>query len=297
MRRAVERWAAGSRRAVAGPLRGALRRAGYDVVRHPTAVAAPPPEEIEELDPAAREVIATVRPYTLTSPARIFALWQAVRYVAAADVPGAIVESGVWRGGSMMAVAMTLLEMDRPDRDLYLFDTFTEMPPPGPRDVDLYGIEADRYHEQAAKGDVNPAFEYLPYERVQDLIRQTGYPTERIHFVQGLVEETIPERAPEQIALLRLDTDYYSSTSHEMAHLFPRVADGGVLIVDDYGHWRGSAEAVDEHLAESGMPLLLHRIDYTGRIAVVHRGVGPGDVAADGAGSVMNTGERRRSRH
>jgi len=268
--RAVGRWAAGGRRAVAGPLRGAVRRAGYDVVRHPAAPVVPAwPEDV---DPAARPVIEAVRPYTLTSPERVFALWQAVRYVAAADIPGAIVECGVWRGGSMMAAAMTLLAMGRADRDLYLFDTFTEMPPPGPRDVDLYGVEARCYHEQAAREGADPAFDYLPYERVQDLIRQTGYPPERIHFVQGLVEETVPDRAPEQIALLRLDTDYYSSTSHEMRHLFPRVADGGVLIVDDYGHWRGSAEAVDEHLAESGMPLLLNRIDYTARIAVVHRG-------------------------
>ena len=264
------RWAAGGRRAVAGPLRGAVRRAGYDIVRHPAAPVVPAwPEDV---DPAARPVIEAVRPYTLTSPERVFALWQAVRYVAAADIPGAIVECGVWRGGSMMAVAMTLLAMDRADRDLYLFDTFTEMPPPGPRDVDLYGVDARCYHEQAAREGADPAFDYLPYERVQDLIRQTGYPPERIHFVQGLVEETVPDRAPEQIALLRLDTDYYSSTSHEMRHLFPRVADGGVLIVDDYGHWRGSAEAVDEHLAEAGMPLLLNRIDYTARIAVVHRG-------------------------
>ena len=271
VRQAVKRGAAGGRRALAGPLRGALRRAGYDVVRHPTAVAIPPPEEF---GPAARKVIEAVRPYTLTSPERIFALWQAVRYVAAADVPGAIVECGVWRGGSMMAAAMTLMEMDRADRDLYLFDTFTEMPAPGPRDVDLYGVEARHYHEQAAREGADPAFDYLPYEQVRHLIHQTGYPPEHVHFVQGLVEETIPEHAPEQVALLRLDTDYYSSTSHEMRHLFPRVADGGVLIVDDYGHFRGAAEAVDEHLAESGTPLLLNRIDYTGRIAVVHRGVG-----------------------
>lgn len=271
VRRAVEQWVVGGRRAVARPARRALRRAGYDIVRHPSVVPTPPPEE---LGPAAREVIEKVMPYTLTSPERIFALWQAVRYVVAADVPGAIVECGVWRGGSMMAVAMTLMEMDRADRDLYLFDTFTEMPPPGPRDVDLFGIEAHRYHEQLANEGIDPAFGYLPIERVQELIRLTGYPIEQTHFVHGLVEETVPERAPERIALLRLDTDYYSSTSHEMRHLLPRVADGGVLIVDDYGHWRGSAEAVDEHLAESGMPLLLNRIDYTGRIAVVHRGVG-----------------------
>ena len=84
----------------------------------------------------------------------------------------------------------------------------------------------------------------------------------------GRVEETIPEAAPERIAVLRLDTDWYESTRHELEHLYPRLAVGGVLIVDDYGHWQGARRAVDEYLAASGARLLLSRIDYTGRMAV-----------------------------
>ncbi len=83
------------------------------------------------------------------------------------------------------------------------------------------------------------------------------------------MEDTVPERAPEQIALLRLDTDWYESTRHELHHLFPRLVSGGVLIVDDYGHWKGARQAVDEYLDSTGIRLLLCRIDFTGRIAVV----------------------------
>jgi hypothetical protein len=73
---------------------------------------------------------------------------------------------------------------------------------------------------------------------------------------------------PEQIAVLRLDTDFYESTRHELRHLYPRLVHGGVLIIDDYGHWAGARKAVDEYIAEEGIRLLLNRIDYTGRIAI-----------------------------
>ena len=81
--------------------------------------------------------------------------------------------------------------------------------------------------------------------------------------------DTLPASAPSQIALLRLDTDWYESTRHELEHLYPRLATGGVLIVDDYGHWEGARKATDEHLA-AHPALLLSRSDYTGRMAVKH---------------------------
>jgi hypothetical protein len=83
-----------------------------------------------------------------------------------------------------------------------------------------------------------------------------------------MVEETVPERAPERIGLLRLDTDWYESTRHELEHLYPRLVPGGVLIVDDYGHYEGARRAVDEYLDASREAVLLNRIDYTGRVAV-----------------------------
>jgi hypothetical protein len=96
-------------------------------------------------------------------------------------------------------------------------------------------------------------------------IAKTQYPFERIVLVKGPVEKTRPDTVPESIALLRLDTDWYESTRHELTHLYPRLSSGGVLIVDDYGHWQGSRKAVDEFL---GGRLFLSRIDYTGRLAI-----------------------------
>ena len=206
------------------------------------------------------EIIRAVEPYTMTSTERIHALVHAVRHVVRNRIAGDMVECGVWKGGSVMAMALTLLELGERDRSLYLFDTFSGMTPPGDVDVDYEGQQAqvilDAVRCEASQQEVEKA------------VFSTGYDREKIHFVCGRVEETIPAHAPESIALLRLDTDWYESTQHELVHLFPRLARGGVIIIDDYGHWRGARQAVDEYIAQHEIPLLLHRIDYTGRIAV-----------------------------
>ena len=89
-----------------------------------------------------------------------------------------------------------------------------------------------------------------------------------IHFVQGKVEDTIPRQVPARIAVLRLDTDWYESTRHEFVHLYPRLSQWGVAIIDDYGHWQGARRATDEFIATLPHPLYLQRIDYTGRLAI-----------------------------
>jgi O-methyltransferase len=200
----------------------------------------------------------------MTSPERIYALIQAVRYVSTNGIAGAIVECGVWKGGSMAAAAKTLIQMQDVSRDLYLFDTFEGMSEPTANDVDYSGKRADEVMLENA----NFKCEDAPLERVKEVLYGTGYSKGKIHFVQGKVEETIPAGAPQAIALLRLDTDWYESTRHELVHLFPRLAKNGVIIIDDYGHWKGSQRACDEYFTENQIPILLNRIDYTGRIAL-----------------------------
>jgi O-methyltransferase len=205
-------------------------------------------------------IIREVEPYTLTGLERLVALIKAVRYIVTHNIEGDFVECGVWRGGSIMAMARTLLHLNDRHRTLYLFDTFEGMPLPGPRDVDYRGEPATRLFDQIRC--------CASMDEVASAVYGVGYDPARIQFVRGRVEQTLPERAPENIALLRLDTDWYESTRHELIHLFPRLSSGGVLIVDDYGHWRGAREATDEYLAQQKVPLLLNRIDYTGRIGV-----------------------------
>ena len=112
--------------------------------------------------------------------------------------------------------------------------------------------------------------EHFSEQQVRETLLSTGYPSERLHLVRGPVEETLPTGAPAQLSLLRLDTDWYESTAHELRHLYPRLSTGGVLIIDDYGHWEDARRAVDEYFDSEAAPLLLNRIDYTGRVAVKH---------------------------
>lgn len=219
-----------------------------------------------DYDDEAKAVIEAVRPYTMTNPEKLYALILATRYVSRYRIPGAVAECGVWRGGSMQAVARTLLSAGDSSRDLYLFDTYEGMPPPTDRDVRRRdGRSAAELLETLPREDNVWAVATL--EDVQGGLASVGYPADRLHFVKGLVEETVPAQAPEELAVLRLDTDWYESTRHELEHLYPRLVSGGVLIIDDYGHWQGSRAAVEEFLAESAARLLLLRIGL-GRIAV-----------------------------
>jgi DNA-binding transcriptional MerR regulator len=163
-----------------------------------------------------------------------------------------------------MAIALTLLRLGVSDRKLWLYDTFGTMPPAGEHDRDYTG----RLVTEGALDPINNSAHTtgLTLPEVRRAIAATGYPSREVTYVEGLVEETIPRSAPERVALLRLDTDWYESTRHELVELYPRLERGGVLIVDDYGHFAGARKAVDEYFA--GNPILLSRIDYTGRIAV-----------------------------
>jgi O-methyltransferase len=219
-------------------------------------------------DDEVRRIVNTVRPRTMTAHEKLHGLIQATRYVLDHGVPGAFVECGVWRGGSMMAVALALQARGATDRDLHLFDTFEGMSEPTDADRTNDGTPAAELLRRASRKARIWAEASL--EDVRQGMDKTGYPAERIHYHVGKVEDTIPGEAPAQIALLRLDTDWYESTRHELAHLYERVPPGGVLIIDDYGTWQGARKAVDEWLARTGEQLLLVPI-ASGRIAVKPR--------------------------
>jgi O-methyltransferase len=209
------------------------------------------------------------RKFTMTSVARMYALYKAVEYIEAADIRGDIVECGVWRGGSMMVAAMTLATIGSTARTLHLFDTYEGLPRPDEnRDVDIWGNRAIDGWLPHSAGDEKSHWAEAALEEVKSNVLSTGYPVERLNFVKGMVERTIPDAAPKHIALLRLDTDWYASTKHELEHLFHRLSLHGVLIIDDYGHFKGARKAVDEFFQSRRIPILLDRIDYSGRVGI-----------------------------
>jgi O-methyltransferase len=232
-----------------------------------------PPGVLDEMGAWERQVLAQVKPFTLTNPERIYALTEAVSYVVRRGVPGAFAECGVWRGGSVLAMILALQREGVSDRDIYLYDTFEGMTKPSDLDTSDFDSPAlEQWHK--AKRDGGHAWpqwfneELFNIDLVKRVLYETGYPAERVHFVQGTVEQTIPAQVPERLALLRLDTDWYESTRHELIHLYPLLQSGGVLIIDDYGHWKGCRKAVDEYFAQGQTPVLLNRVDYSCRTMV-----------------------------
>ncbi len=238
--------------------RGVLDQFGYELKRKTADLAA------DELD-----MVERTRGLTATSPGRIVGLMDAVKYLHNNRIAGDIVECGVWRGGSIMTAAWTLLALGDASRNLYLFDTFEGMSAPTAHDRLMDGTPAGDILQSLERSEEAGNYWCVAgLEMVKRNVLSTGYPPERIHFVKGKVEDTVPAQAPERVALLRLDTDWYESTRHELVHLYPRLVEKGVLIVDDYGAWQGARQAVDEYFAEPAFAPLFGRLDYTGRLAI-----------------------------
>ena len=202
-----------------------------------------------------------IQPYTMVGVERSYALYQSVKYIVSANIPGDFVECGVWRGGSSMLMVLTLLQLGVVNRPVWLYDTYSGMTKPGDEDGETEKQEWEKLQTGADQSNWCLAQQ----EEVATNLRSTGYPFSMLQFVKGKVEDTIPAHIPDQIAMLRLDTDWYASTRHELIHLYPRLQKNGVLLLDDYGYWKGCRKATDEYFEGR---VLLHRIDNTGRILV-----------------------------
>lgn len=243
-----------------------IKNLGYDLVKpDPRLVVDGLPADF---DKATLDTYHKVKPYTMTTPERIASLCNAVNYLVKNNIQGDFVECGVWRGGSTMAAIDTLIKAGDTKRDIYLYDTFEGMSEPTELDKVFTGTGADELMNSSQKEDPTSVWCYSALEEVQANVGTLKYPKQLIHYVKGKVEDSIPQTLPGKIALLRLDTDWYESTKHELEHLYPLLVPGGVIIIDDYGHWEGARKAVDEYIEGNKLPLLLNRIDYTGRIGV-----------------------------
>lgn len=204
-----------------------------------------------------------VRPFTMTSIERCYALFQTVEYILNNNIPGDFVECGVWRGGSSMMILKTLMLNGVKDRKLYMYDTYEGMSEPTADD----GVDANKEWKDSVVSTETNSWCLSKIDEVKANIQSTGYDINLVTMVKGKVEDTIPGVLPSQIALLRLDTDWYESTKHELLHMFPLLQKNGVMIIDDYGHWEGARKAVDEYFKNNNSAML-QRIDYTGRMMI-----------------------------
>jgi O-methyltransferase len=207
---------------------------------------------------------------TMVSRQRLIATIQACKYVAENHIEGAFVECGVWRGGNSIA-AKLIFEKLGSQRDFYLYDTFAGMTPPSKKDFSLKDRKpAEGRYLKNVRGDHNE-WCYASRQSVMENFIRAGIKLDNVRFIEGDVLETllIGSNLPNRIAVLRLDTDWYDSTKKELEILYPRLSERGVLLIDDYGHWGGARDAVDEFFKSPNVrrPLLQYT-DYTGRMGV-----------------------------
>jgi O-methyltransferase len=210
--------------------------------------------------------VALVASYTMVNFERLATLWEQVRYLDRFRIAGALVECGVWRGGAVGMMALAHLhDLTAPSRELHLFDSFQGLPEPQ-RDAD--GPAAVKLAEGASNGSLRPIGHFAAsQEASREMLEQVvRYPAELLHYHAGWFQNIVPRDAPTlgQIALLRLDGDFYQSTRVCLENLYSHVAKGGLVVIDDYGDWQGCRRAVDEFLATQAQPILLNRIDYLG---------------------------------
>ncbi|MDC0996373.1 macrocin O-methyltransferase [Pseudomonadales bacterium] len=187
----------------------------------------------------------------MVDEADAYATWEAVRYVNERCIEGAMVECGVWRGGVSILMAERL-RLDENKRSQFLYDTFEGMSEPTDRDWDKHGNAAKtQLAKTSRRNTANDVWAFASIEDVRQNFKNLGVSTVDVDMIKGKVEDTIPSSIPDKIAVLRLDTDWYESTMHELEHLYPRLSPGGVLLIDDYGYWAGCKEAVDEFFSRS----------------------------------------------
>lgn len=213
-------------------------------------------------------IINKVSYITMTSPERLVSLIRATEYIEKNNIEGDIVECGVWKGGSVGACLLTLKQLNNVARKIWLFDTFEGMNMPSELDFDINGKLASDKMKMEDK-ETSWIWAKAQLDLVKNNVLAFDYPIENVNFIKGLVEDTlINNELPEKISILRLDTDWYESTKIELEILYPRLVSGGVLIIDDYGHWNGCKKAVDEFFKSMEFSPFLNRIDYTGRLII-----------------------------
>lgn len=204
-------------------------------------------------------VVDRSRPYTMLTIEALYELYRAVRYLAASRVDGDLVECGTFMGGGVFAAAEWAHQAAMTPRRFFLYDTFGGFPEGTAPETDFRGSVVKLY--------THPDFLAV----AQELLARSSWPQDRFVFVKGDVARTLQDTRPERIALLRLDTDDYASTRVELEGLYPLLSPGGVLTIDDYGHFRGARRATDEFLAGTHAAPLLHRVSFS-----VRSGIKPG---------------------
>lgn len=222
------------------------------------------PVEANEFE---RNIITECGKFSMTGSIRMWALIQSMKHIRHNKINGDFVECGVWKGGNL-ALMRRFCDYHKIEKCIFGYDTFDGMSEPTLEDVDLHGVYASDAMRKSPKNEaITNIHAYAGLQQVEENLR-TLNSFEGVRLIKGKVEESlvIPENLPQQISILRLDTDWYESTKIELDVLFPRLVKGGILIIDDYGHFKGAQKAVDDYFRNQN--IWLHYIDYTCRLMI-----------------------------
>jgi len=218
------------------------------------------------LHPARIHAVYKVIPNTMLPMPRLFDAYEAVARINLEQIPGDVVECGVWNGGCVGIMAISDRKSPGPQRKFHLFDSFEGLPQPSPHDKEVIegfsaqnpsiNSEGELVAIGACAGISQPAVERF-------LVEQLGLPRDQFVFHVGWFEETVPraKASIDKIALLRIDGDWYSSTKVCLDNLYEKVVPNGFIIIDDYGTFSGCRRAVDDFLATTGVGPEMHHSD------------------------------------
>lgn len=189
--------------------------------------------------------------YTMTGHKRMDNIEACVTSVLEDKIPGDFIETGVWRGGSVMLMKALLDKHGVTDRKVWCADSFEGLPPANAtdREIDPMSDFSDR------------DFLSVSQEQVEANFKRFGLLDENVKFLKGWFCDTLPTAPVDQLAILRLDGDLYESTMDALTNLYPKLSPGGYLIIDDYASWAGCRKAIDEYRAEHGITAELQQID------------------------------------
>jgi O-methyltransferase len=249
----------------------ALKRLGLQRYQPIPSTPLPIDNQQQDLD---EEFVGLLEQISGPKDLSLYSTYQGVKYVTQNNIAGDFIECGVQEGRQIQMVALTLKKQGVTDRKIYLYDTFAGMTKPGKHDRKM---RADK-ETSSAEGtmatwsrsirDDHNEWAYCAIEDVKENVLGTGYPEENFVFVKGDVLETVPNHRPSAISFLRLDTDWYESSLHELVHLYDLVVNGGVIIFDDYWGMAGQRKAVDEFFQSREHFPLLHRTLYRERVMI-----------------------------
>jgi hypothetical protein len=221
-------------------------------------------KDIIEVNKYEKKLINKCLQYSMTNFERMWSLIQSFHHVRQESLVGDFVECGVWKGGNIILLKK-LIEKFNFKKNIYGFDTFEGMVEPSFYDVNYNNKSAKKMFDEHKKKDIG--FAMCSLDDVKRNIKKNTK-TDNIFLIKGKVENTLKnkKKLPKKISILRLDTDFYESTKIELEILFPRLVKGGVLIVDDYGFWKGAKKAVDEYFCDCRQ--FMHYVDHSCRLLI-----------------------------